>query len=172
MPCLANLWEYKFFIFYGGLAVFALLGILIALAPGVKRRWLKNALAIVGALVAGPAVFVFVVAAGLSILVWLSNPGPQYRSVESPDGAHTATVKYQAGFLGRDASYVWITKKGRCKHYRAFTYYGPSWPDETKMIWRDSTHLRIQYALDLNRRQKCDSHAADVEIICEPFIRN
>src|SRR5579862_4462568 len=100
MPCLANLWEYKFFIFYGGLAVFALLGILIALAPGVKRRWLKNALAIVGALVAGPAVFVFVVAGGLSILVWLSNPGPQYRSVESPDGAHTATVKYQAGFLG------------------------------------------------------------------------
>lgn len=101
-------------------------------------------------------------------LLGSGNPKPEYRQIISPNGTHTATLKYAAGFLGRDFTSVEITNRGCCEHFRAYEYSGPGYFGDTKVKWLDDSHLEIVYFVDPARSQECETRVADVTVTCVP----
>jgi hypothetical protein len=137
--------------------------VLLIWAPGIKIRWLRISLRLVG----GAAALFAVVLLSFPLMLIAGQPEPEYRTFISPTGSHAATLKYSAGFLGRDFSTVKVTKKGCCQHFTAYEYLGPSFADATVLSWDDESHLRIRYRFDPARYQQCESRVADVVVICE-----
>lgn len=136
--------------------------VLLIWAPGVRWRWLRIVLRVVG----GTAALCMLVIVGLGMALDSGNPKAQTHTVTSPNGSHDATLTFEAGFLGRDFSRVEITKRGCCQHFTAYEYAGPSDSQGTTVAWVDDAHLQIEYRADPNRYQHCESHVADVSIIC------
>lgn len=136
---------------------------LMVWAP-VRLRWVRITVRLIG----GVVLFCLVSAASVGLLLNSGNPKPEHLSVASPSGSHLATLTYQAGFLGRDYSTVKISKKGCCEHFTAYEYAGPSHITAASLVWADDSHLRIRYIFDPLRRQRCETHVADVDILCEP----
>ncbi len=165
MPCWPDLWSRILGLRWMAEPALVLAVIVLLIwTPAVKWRWLRIVLRVFG----GTAALFVLVTVGLGMALNSGNPKPQYRTVTSPNGSHDATLTYQAGFLGRDFSSVKITKKGCCQHFTAYEYAGPSDLTSTTVVWVDDSHLRIEFRADPDRYQHCESHVADVTIICRP----
>lgn len=134
-------------------------------APGIKWLWLRVLIRTVGGLA---GLFIFAVV-GFGALLVSGGPKPQYRTVYSPAGLHQATLRYQAGFLGRDSTTVKVKNRSCCQHFTAYVYDGPSNITGTTMTWLDDSHLQIQFRTDPDRYQRCNPKVADVIIICKPL---
>jgi hypothetical protein len=167
MPCWPDVWNVFLTLkwFVDGVALFVAALVLLLWAPGVKSRGLRISLRIVGGIIG--SITIVVVAFG--ILLDSNDPGPQYRTLRSPDGGHTATLMYDSGFLGRDFSSVKLTRGTCCKHFTVYEYAGPSDITGTTVTWIDSSHLQITYYSDPDRNQHCEARVADVTIICKPL---
>jgi hypothetical protein len=166
MPCWPDLWNSVFaFRWPAGPALVVVLIALFLWVPNIKWRWLRVLLRVTGGAAAVFAIF-FV---SFALLLNSGNTKPERRTTKSPSGLHQATVRYEAGFLGRDFSRVELTKAGSCKHFIAYEYEGPSDLTRTTVAWVDDWHLQIQYYADHERRQRCETRVADVVITCRPI---
>ena len=89
MPCWPDLWNeiLRLKWLFGLLFVLVLLALMLW-APGIKWRWLRMSLRIVG----GVAAAIIVPVVGFALLLRLDDPKPQYRTVSSPSGLHQATL--------------------------------------------------------------------------------
>lgn len=166
MPCWPDLWNSAVELRWLAWPILILVVIVLLIwAPGIKIRWLLIAMRLVG----GAAALCIFALLSFPLMLIAGRPKPQYRTVISPTGSHAATLKYSAGFLGRDFSNVRITKNGCCQHFTAYEYLGPSTLEGTEVTWVDDSHIRIQYRFDSARAQHCERHVADVVVICEPI---
>lgn len=169
MPCWPDLWHEFLGLWrlYLLLVVFLGVAALMLWSPRVKWFWVRVVLRVVG----GAMGLLVLAAVGLGLLMNAGNPGPQFRTVASPNGTHEAILKYQAGFLGRDFIRVSIKSRGCCRHLTAYEYAGPGWVSSTTMTWLDDSHLRISYYADPVQYpdQHCVSRVADVNVECVPM---
>lgn len=137
--------------------------VLLLWAPGVRWRWARILMRVVGVAI-GTLIVVLV---GFAAMLNSGNPKTQYRQLASPTGVHNATVKYSAGFLGRDFTSVEITGRNCCEHFTAYEYAGPSDINGTTLKWLDDSHLEITYYADTaGRFQQCHTRVANVTVTC------
>jgi hypothetical protein len=81
---------------------------------------------------------------------------------------YRATVRYQAGFLGRDYTTVKVTKTDCCTHHMAYECAGPAEPNSTILSWIDDSHLQIEYRADPGLlHQHCETHVEKITIVCK-----
>jgi hypothetical protein len=167
MPCWPEVWDYarRVLPLLGGVVAYvAVLGFLLW-APVIHRRWLRNTLRLLGVLGLIPAGLVF-----FALLLTGGLPGQgvpeEKRIIQSPDG-QVATLIYQAGFLGRDHTEVTLKRAGCCRHIRVFWHAGPSTFHDPKVDWPDNRHLRIVYHARVGDADQCESHLADIAIVCK-----
>ncbi len=167
VPCWPDIWEYarRALPFWGGLAAYVALVVFLLWAPLIHGRWLRNAsrgLGVVG-LIPGGLLF-------LALLMTGSLPGQglpeEKRTIQSADG-EVATLNYQAGFPGRDHTEVTLKRKGCCQHNGVFWHGAPSTFDDPKVDWLDTRHLRIVYHARVGDLDHCESHLADIAIVCK-----
>jgi hypothetical protein len=137
-------------------------------APLTHRLWLRNTSRVLGVLGLIPAGLLF-----LALLMTGGLPGQgvpeEKRIIQSADG-QVARLIYQAGFLGRDHTEVTLKRNGCCQHIRAFWHSGPSTFDDPRVDWLDNRHLRIVYHTRSGDPDHCESHLADITIVCKAEV--
>jgi hypothetical protein len=151
--------------FWGGAVAYVAFVAFLLWAPAIHRRSLRNASRLLGVLGLIPG--------GLFILALLMTGGlpgqgvpEETRTIQSADG-QVATLIYQAGFLGRDQTEVKLKRAGCCRHITVFWHFGSSAFDDPKVDWQDSHHLRIVYHARAGDDDHCESHIADIAIVCK-----
>ena len=127
------------------------------------RRWLRVCMRIGGGILVLPLVLCMV------LLVFMASCTSRPRIIVAPDSKHIAEYSYEAGFLGRDSTFVSIRRKWSLFPVDAYWYAGPSnWAD-TEVRWLDSEHLLIHYQQDdrKDHPQHCtNSNVAGVFVQC------
>jgi hypothetical protein len=125
------------------------------------RRWLRISMRITGGILVVPLALCVVML--LMMVACTSRP----RIVVSPDSRHIAEYSYEAGFLGRDSTFVSVRSKWSLLRHDAYWYAGPSDWSGTEVRWLDNEHLLIRYTEDREGRpQHCSSKAVDVLVQC------
>jgi len=169
MPCWPDLWEHIRRAL-PSLGIFALLlayvGLIILFlwAPRIRKLWLRILSRILGIVAATPLV-VATPALLLALMLALGDPPAKIRQVESTDG-QIATLKYSAGFLGRDTTEIILKRPDCCRHDVVFWHDGPSSFEDTKIEWIDNSHLQIAYHTQPDDQRHCVDHIDKTEIIC------
>jgi hypothetical protein len=126
-----------------------------------RRRWITVGMRLGGSVMILPLVL------GVLLFASMASCSSRPRVLISPDARHVAEYKYEAGFLGRDATYVMVRKKWSILPDEAYGYLGPSDWSLTEVSWIDNSRLRIRYYPDTQSRyQVCNARAAGVVVEC------
>jgi hypothetical protein len=90
------------------------------------------------------------------------------RVLVSPDSTHIAEYSYEAGFLGRDSTYVSVRREWSLLPVNAYWYAGPNDWSGTEVRWLDNEHLLIRYQKDdADRPQHCtENNIAGIFVRC------
>ncbi len=169
MPCWPDVWrrithslptvrDLGFALGYVGLVA------LLLWAPRVRKPWLRIASRILGAASLVP-VAILLPALALGFMLRAGDPPTQVRTVRSTDGQE-ATLRYDAGFLGRDYTEVTLKRSGCCQHDPVFWHAGPSWFDDVQIEWLDNRHLHLTYHARRGDAQHCQERVGDTNILC------
>ena len=107
------------------LKILVVLGTLVAATAYLfrarsMRGWLRVCVRVGGGILLLPLALCMLVL--VSMAACTSRP----RIIVSPDSNHIAEYTYQAGFLGRDSTFVSVRKKWSVFPVRAYSYAGPS----------------------------------------------
>jgi hypothetical protein len=147
--------------------ILVVLGILVATTVYLfrarsVRRWLRVCMRVGGGILVLPLVLCMLVLVAMAACT--SRP----RIIVSPDSNHIAEYNYQAGFLGRDSTFVRVRRKLSLLPANAYSYAGPSDWSGTEVRWLDNEHLLIRYLKDDNGHpQHCDNdNLASVFVLC------
>jgi hypothetical protein len=102
------------------------------------------------------------------LLVAMAACTSRPRIIVSPDSKHIAEYSYEAGFLGRDSTFVSMRGKWSLLKVDAYWYAGPSDWSGTEVRWPDNEHLLIRYQQDArDHRQHCrNDNVAGVFVQC------
>jgi hypothetical protein len=85
----------------------------------------------------------------------------------SPDSQHIAEYGYEAGFLGRDSTFVSVRRRLSFRSEYAYWYAGPSDWSGTDVRWLDNNHLFIRYkGVRENRSQYCSNNVSGIIVQC------
>jgi hypothetical protein len=149
------------------LKILVVLGILVATTVYLfrarsRRRRLRVCMRVGGGILVLPLVL------GMLLLVAMAACTTRPRIVVSPDSNHIAEYSYQAGFLGRDSTFVRVRRKWSLLPVNAYWYAGPSDWSSTEVRWLDNEHLLIRYLKDdMDHPQHCDNNnVAGVFVQC------
>jgi hypothetical protein len=169
MPCWPDLWEHirRALPSLGILALLlAYVGLIVLLlwAPRIRKLWLRILSRILGIVAATPLV-VAIPALFLALMLALGDPPAKIRQVVSTDG-QIATLKYNAGFLGRDSTEIILKQSDCCHHAVVFRHHGPSSFEDTKIKWIDNSHLEITYHTRPDDQRQCVDHINKTQIVC------
>lgn len=146
-----------------GLLALATVGLLRA---KIARLWLRICIRATGVVLAVPLIL------AILLLLLLGACSTRPRVIVSPDSQHIARYDYQAGFLGRDSSFVSVRNKWSLLSDDVYEYWGPSDWDGANVRWLNNRQLIIQYYPDRSgRHQECDTKGAGIEILCVPLRR-
>lgn len=143
-------------------------GLLVYLiwAPEIARSWRKNAMRVVGTLLA----ILFVCASlllGFGILVG-ADPPREHKGFNSATGDRVALLSHSTL---RDSSATEIAvKQGCCRRLIAYDYFGDGddYMDGASVRWIDDHHLAIQFVVDPTGKQTCRPKIGDVIVSCRP----
>lgn len=125
------------------------------------RTWLKLCMRISGGILILP-LFVCVLLL-LAMVACSSRP----RILVSPDSQHVAEYSYEAGFLGRDYTFVSVRRNWSLIRSDVYRYAGPSDWSGTEVRWIDNEHLLIRYTQDgRDHFQQCGREAAGILVQC------
>lgn len=125
------------------------------------RTWLRLCMRISGGILILP-LFVCVL-----LLVTMVACSSRPRILVSPDSRHVAEYSYDAGFLGRDYTFVSVRRKWSLIRSDVYRYAGPSDWSGTEVRWIDNEHLLIRYTQDgEDRFQQCSREAAGILVLC------
>jgi len=149
------------------LKILVVLGTLVAATAYLfrarsMRGWLRVCVRVGGGILLLPLALCMLVL--VSMAACTSRP----RIIVSPDSNHIAEYTYQAGFLGRDSTFVSVRKKWSVFPVRAYSYAGPSDWSSTEVRWLDNEHLLIRYLKDdMDHPQHChNNNVAGVLVQC------
>jgi hypothetical protein len=138
------------------LEILILLGILAAATIYLfrarpMRSWLRICMRLGGGVLALPLVLCVL------LLITMAACTQRPRVIVSPDSRHTAEYSYEAGFLGRDLTYVRVRGRWSLPAF-AYWYAGPSDWSSTEVRWLDNEQLLIRYSVyDSDNPPHCTS---------------
>lgn len=153
------------------LKVLAVLGILVIgtvylFRARSMRRWLRVCMRVGGGVLVLPLAFCVL------FLIAMAACSTRPRIILSPDSRHIAEYRYQAGFLGRDSTFVSVRRKWSVLAVEAYRYAGPSDWSGTEVRWLDNEHLLIRYSREGGDHPlHCDNRiiaGVFVECVAEP----
>jgi len=126
------------------------------------RRWLTVCMRVGGGILVLPLLVCML------LLVVMAACTSRPRVLVSPDSKHIAEYSYEAGFLGRDSTYVSVRREWSLLPVHAYWYSGPSDWSGTEVRWLDNEHLLIHYQKDdRGRPQHCsENKIAGVFVQC------
>jgi uncharacterized membrane protein (UPF0182 family) len=147
--------------------ILVVIGILVAatiylLRARPIRRWVRVCMRIGGGILVLPLVIC------MALLVAMAACTSRPQIIVSPDSMHIAAYSYEAGFLGRDSTFVSVRKKWSLLPVDAYSYAGPSDWSSTEVRWLDNEHLLIRYQKDdRDRPQHCrNDNVAGIFVQC------
>jgi len=169
IPCGPDVWQFlksglPSLAVYASVAAYAALVALLLWAPRVRKRSAILACRIAAAVLTLPLAVATPVI-GFGLLLASGDPPAQTRTAISPRG-NEATLRYQAGFLGRDYTEVLLKSRNGCRHVRVLSHAGPSWFDDPKIEWIDDHHLHLTYHARRDDPQRCERQVDDVVVNC------
>ena len=123
------------------------------------RRWLRICMRATGAVLVVPLILV------LLLLIGMVGCTPRPRILVSPDSQHVAAYSCDAGWLGRDTTFVTVRKKWSIRPDIVYQYAGPSDWSSTQVHWLGNGRLVIQYEPEQSP-QLCKTEAAGVLVQC------
>ncbi len=169
MPCGPDIWQsaksgVPLLAFCGGLSVYVAIVVFLLWAPRVRNRSARIVCRVAGGILALPLTLAAPVV-GFGALLISGSPPAQTRTVASPL-RQEATLKYQAGFLGRDHTEVILKSRNDCGHTRVLSHAGPSSFDDLQIEWLDNEHLQLTYHTRPDDLQRCEKQVDDVSIKC------
>lgn len=133
----------------------------------LRARSVRKSLRVCMRIIGGILVLPLALCALLLLMMIACTSRP--RVLVSPDSQHIAEYSYEAGFLGRDSTFVSVRRKWSLLRDNAYWYAGPSDWSRTEVRWLDNEHLLIRYAEDgEGRSQHCTGKAAGVLVQCIP----
>jgi hypothetical protein len=125
------------------------------------RKWLRICMRITGGILVVP------LALSVVMLLMMVACSSRPQVLVSPDSQHIAEYSYEAGFLGRDSTFVSVRRKWSLLPRDVYWYDGPSDWSGTEVRWLDNQHLLIRYTEDQRgHSQHCSRKAADVLVQC------
>ncbi len=125
------------------------------------RLWVRLCTRIAGALLLLPLVAALLLL--LSMVAYNARP----RVIVSPDSRHVAEYSYEAGFLGRDSTFVTVRKRWSIFPDVVYQYAGPSDWTGTEVRWLSNEQLLVRYRPDGEGRfQQCQTGAAGIVVQC------
>lgn len=125
------------------------------------RLWVRLCTRIAGALLVLPLV------AALLLLLSMVACNTKPRVIVSPDSRHVAEYSYEAGFLGRDSTFVTVRKRWSIFPDVVYQYAGPSDWTDTEVRWLSNEQLLVRYRPDEEGRfQQCQPGAAGIVVQC------
>jgi hypothetical protein len=126
-----------------------------------ERRWVRVFTRAAGAVLVLPLIVLALLL--LTMVACESRP----RILVSPDSQHIAEYSYEAGFLGRDSTFVSVRKRWSVLPDVAYEYQGPSDWSNTEVRWLGNGQLLIRYHADTKGRfQQCNQRAAGIMVQC------
>ena len=143
------------------LAAFAVIAAATVYLFGVRlhRRWLKICTRTAAAVLVLPLILT------LLLLIGMVGCTSRPRILVSPDAQHVAAYTYDAGWLGRDTTFVTVRKKWGIRPEVVYQYAGPSEWSSTQVRWLSNDRLVIQYEPEQSP-QVCKTEAAGVLVQC------
>lgn len=125
------------------------------------RLWVRLCTRIAGALLVLP------LGAALLLLLLMVVRNTRPRVLVSPDSQHVAEYSYEAGFLGRDSTFVTVRKRWSIFPDVGYQYAGPSDWTDTDVRWLSNEQLLVRYRPDGEGRfQQCQARAAGIVVQC------
>lgn len=147
-----------------GLAAYLFLTGMALWAPKLQQPWLKRASRVVGFL----GLLLVVRASPLILLFWMlvsSGAPTKIRSVNSLTGDE-ASVRYNAGFFGRDFTDVVLKRAACCRHVEVMWHAGPSELQDMHIEWPDNRTLHLTYHARSGDAQHCEQQVSGIAITC------
>ena len=107
--------------------------------------------------------------AALLLLLSMVACNTRPRILVSPDSRHVAEYSYEAGFLGRDSTFVTVRKRWSIFPDVVYQYAGPSDWASIEVRWLGNEQLLVRYRQDGEGRfQQCQKAAAGIVVQCVP----
>ena len=127
----------------------------------VNRQWLTICMRVAGSILLLPLIL------ALLLLILMVGCSSRPRIAVSPDSQHVAAYSYEAGFLGRDLTFVTVRRRWSIRPDVAYQYAGPSDWTATEVRWLDNQRLMIRYHPDREGRfQECRTEAGGITVQC------